>query len=308
MAPVTNFRSWRNLVDRGWGSMSRGRDGRWTFVPQTEQMVTVPGVTGKVHRRIAPLVAHLLVWLVANRRRALDAEGNWGLAVRPIRGRETAAYAGNIDAWSNHSGGVAVDIEAPRNGLGVFGRGDFPPGWEQECHRWGFAWGASVRDGGDYLDRPDRMHIEFIGTPAQADEYCAALSGTATARPTGPAPAKEPVTMRQVHLDNPGSTPRRNGLLTIDGVGTSLVMPKGARVWLQYETFYPDAQDAIARLTWLVLRIQGGKDVAQDPRDLPHRAFGAIELPPGCTAVELAVTGLPIGGVFSAHLDGIGHG
>lgn len=189
MAPVTTFRTWPNLVARGWGAMSRNpTTGQWTFVPQSDQMTTVPGVTGKVHQLVAPIVDHLLRWLEAHRGRALDKDGNWGLAVRPIRGRETAAYAGVVDAWSNHSGGLAVDVEAPRNPMGVTGRGDFPPGWLEECHRYGFAWGAGVPDG-DYLDRPDRMHVEFIGTPAQAREYLAQLAGASSSTTSSSAPA-----------------------------------------------------------------------------------------------------------------------
>lgn len=191
--PVTRFRGVPDLVNRGWGTMRR--DGsRWLFVPQSDQMVTVAGVTGKVHRRVAPLVEHLRDWLVAHRRRPLDREGNWGLSVRPIRGREAAAYAGTIGAWSNHSAGLAVDWEAPRNPLGATGRGDFPPGWAEECHACGFAWGAADEVGGDYTTRPDRMHIEFVGTPAQADLHVARLRGAA--RPA-PAPAPLPAPIRE---------------------------------------------------------------------------------------------------------------
>lgn len=176
MAPVTSFATWDDLVTRGWGTMRRTGN-RWDFVPQLDQMVTVAAVTGKVHRRVAPLAEQLLSWLVAARGRDLDPIGNWGLALRPIRGREAMAYAGDVGAWSNHSAGIAVDIEAPRNPMGAPGRGDFPTGWLEECHRWGFAWGAG-QPAGDYRGRPDRMHIEFVGTPAQADDYVALLART----------------------------------------------------------------------------------------------------------------------------------
>lgn len=182
---VTRFHGWDDMVTRGWGSMRRTGN-RWLFIPQFDQATTVPLVVGKVHRRVAPLVVHLLDWLVDHRGRPLDKVGNWGGAVRPIRGREAAAYAGQVKAWSNHAGLIAVDIEAPRNGMGQTGRGDFPPGWLEECHRCGFVWGAGAPHG-DYSGRPDRMHIEFVGTPEQADVHVARLRG-ATPVPT-PAPA-----------------------------------------------------------------------------------------------------------------------
>lgn len=301
---VTHFRAWPDLVQRGWGVMHR--DGRrWNFVPQHDRMVVVPGITGKIHETVAPMVTHLLGWLVDRRRRPLDEDGNWGLAVRPIRGREVQAYAGQVSAWSNHAAGIAFDVEAPRNPLGVAGRGDFPPGWEAECHRWGFAWGAATAAGGDYLGRPDRMHIEFVGTPAQAIEYGQLLGGLSGVSLTR---REEPVRMRYANLDNPnGATPNRGVCLTVDPVGASLVMPTGARAWVQWRAFFPDSA-ATARLTWLVFRFGDDRPpFPMDPRDLRHGSRGAVELQAGVDTVEFQVTGIPEGGSVGVHIDGLGH-
>lgn len=123
--------------------------------------------------------------------------------------------------------------------------------------------------------------------------------------------------MRYVNLDNPtGSTPDRAASLTIDPVGHSVVMPRGARAWLQWQAFFPmgpDGQwlpkgwDGKARFEWLVMNRVTGSPVPFDPFDLRHTSFGAIELVPGTNSVEVVIRGLPRGGAVGLHLDGIGH-
>lgn len=76
------------------------------------------------------------------------------------------------------------------------------------------------------------MHAEFIGTPAQAQEYAQLLDGAVVSFPKR---REEPVRMRYVNLDNPdGSTPKRGACLTVDPIGASLVMPTGSRAWVQW--------------------------------------------------------------------------
>lgn len=114
--------------------------------------------------------------------------------------------------------------------------------------------------------------------------------------------------MRYVNLDNPdGSTPNRVAVLTIDPVSTSLVMPKDARAWVQFEAFYPTAPKVVARLQWLVFVRSGLPAIPRDPRDLPHRANFAEELPDATCGVEVQVTGIPEGGCVGVHVDGMGH-
>lgn len=133
---------------------------------------------------------------------------------------------------------------------------------------------------------------------------------------TGAVPAarpKEATRMRSLNLDNPGGrTPNRSGVLTIDAVGESIVMPVGARAWLQWAAAYPFAEHEVARVDWLVCNIAGSPGVPSraipyNQFDLPHRASGAMELPAGCTSIEVHVSGIPEGGSVGLHLDGIGH-
>jgi hypothetical protein len=96
----------------------------------------------------------------------------WGMACRAIRGSSRP---------SNHSWGLAVDINAPKNPMASADwhrrnanrlTSTFPFGlqivtdmseamvtlWEDAGWRWG----------GRYRNRPDPMHFEFMGTPADA--------------------------------------------------------------------------------------------------------------------------------------------
>jgi D-alanyl-D-alanine carboxypeptidase len=79
--------------------------------------------------------------------------GCWGFACRAIRGSSSP---------SNHSWGLAVDINAPKNPMGSTLITDMP-GWMPDLwNAYGFKWG------GDYKSRPDAMHYEFVGSVADA--------------------------------------------------------------------------------------------------------------------------------------------
>src|SRR5207244_479516 len=72
----------------------------------------------------------------------------WGYCNRAIRGGT---------APSNHSWGLAVDINAPANPMGRRLVTDMPEWMPKLWRDWGFGWG------GDYLSRKDAMHYEFLG-------------------------------------------------------------------------------------------------------------------------------------------------
>jgi hypothetical protein len=127
----------------------------------------------------------------------------------------------------------------------------------------------------------------------------------ADAPPTRSSVPQEAATMRYVNLTNDdGSTPTRSAMLTVDPVGRSIVMPTGARVWVQWSAFLPDG--GTARVDWLVVTFPGRVQTI-DPFDLRHRATGAIELGAGANGVEIRVSGIPRGAAIGFHLDGINH-
>jgi D-alanyl-D-alanine carboxypeptidase len=130
---------------RGWGPgwpTDRRRDMAWLTV----RGVTVPA---GVHKTLAPLVAWLLEETI---RRGYDLRPGWcwGYCNRPIRGTSRP---------SNHSWGLAVDLNAPTNPMRSPLSTDMPTWMVQLWKNHGFAWG------GEYTGRKDAMHFEFMGRP-----------------------------------------------------------------------------------------------------------------------------------------------
>jgi D-alanyl-D-alanine carboxypeptidase/Putative peptidoglycan binding domain len=135
---------------RGWGQ-------GWPH-PRTDNIVTavcgVNRVKLPVRREIAPLVQRLVADL--EREHGPFHPGQcWGFANRAIRGSSRP---------SNHSWGLAIDLDAPSNPMTTNPRarhtiGSYAGGL---AARYGFRWG------GDYTGRKDYMHFEFMGTTASA--------------------------------------------------------------------------------------------------------------------------------------------
>jgi peptidoglycan hydrolase-like protein with peptidoglycan-binding domain len=165
---------------RGWGS-------GWPDC-QTRNLNTIV-VTKKlrlsVRREIAPLVAWLCDETI---RRGYDLRSGqcWGFACRAIRGSRSP---------SNHSWGLAIDLNSLANPMGARLVTDMP-GWMPEL--WtehGFRWGGS------YNGRKDAMHFEYMGTPEKAARQAARV---------GQAVALQPVA-KQVNRDDrdrPDGPPR----------------------------------------------------------------------------------------------------
>ena len=148
-------------ASRGWGpgwphdnSSKMG----WVRAP-------VSGARWQVDRRVAPLVlaaitecelhpAHPYLFDHGSQ----DTNDDWGFANRAIRGTNTA---------SNHSWGLAIDIDAQEYPQGQLRRQ--PPQWVINIFgRYGFSYGGQ-------FSRPDPMHFEFLGTPADAAARVARL-------------------------------------------------------------------------------------------------------------------------------------
>lgn len=130
---------------RGWGPgwpTDRRKDMAW---------ITVRGVTcpAGVHKTLAPLVADLLERTLKGGY-PLQPGWCWGYCNRPIRGTSVA---------SNHSWGLAVDLNAPTNPMTSPLRTDMPTWMVALWKDHGFAWG------GEYTGRKDAMHFEFMGRP-----------------------------------------------------------------------------------------------------------------------------------------------
>lgn len=130
---------------RGWGS-------GWPHCSVHPVSLTVNGVGFPAG--VAPQIHDLLVLLLeeSEHRNLVNLHSGWcwGFGCRPITGTTTVP--------SNHSWGLAVDINAPVNGFGSSSHTIQEP-MAKLWNRYGFRWG------GNYTGTKDWMHFEFMGTP-----------------------------------------------------------------------------------------------------------------------------------------------
>jgi hypothetical protein len=187
------------MADRSWGS-------GWPNCQRSAVVTVVCGRNGlrlPVRREIAALVAALVRDLENARGSGFRPDWSWGFACRAIRGTTRP---------SNHSWGLAIDLDAPTNpmqsGVRPPGRNTMPANAAAIAARYGFRWG------GTYTSRPDPMHFEFVGTLADAKARAAKLPG-----PSAPAaPASRPT----LRIGSRGPAVRelqqRIGGLTADGI------------------------------------------------------------------------------------------
>lgn len=161
-------------ADRGWGP-------GWPNC-QTDKLVTVEaaGIRWKVRREVAPLFVELATQWHARVER-LDPAQCWSFACRAIRGGTSP---------SNHSWGLADDFNSAKHPLGA--RGTFNAAQVRAIRALlGLPWFRNIRWGGDYASRPDEMHVEYVGTLAQAVGDVAALRRSQRPQPT-PDPTPQP--------------------------------------------------------------------------------------------------------------------
>lgn len=145
-------------AERGWGP-------GWPTSRSADQVKVSRGggtpVATWVHRGIAPLVVEGL-------RRTEDG----GYDVRLLGGYNSRPIRGSTTTPSNHSWGLAVDINPDKNPMTSRLITDMPKWMVDAWKDLGFGWG------GDWRSRPDAMHYEYMGTPTQAAARIRALGGT----------------------------------------------------------------------------------------------------------------------------------
>jgi len=162
---------------KGWGS-------GWPNCSSPSTTITVArsGQRLSVHTRTATLWLTLLNAMEAGGYRCHTPEvWCWAGECRQISGTNTP---------SNHSWWNAVDINAPNNPYTSSGQHDIPDWVFAMFRRYGFGLGA------DYSGKKDWMHVEFMGTPGDADvmtalalrEFGGGGSGVGSAPDKPPAP------------------------------------------------------------------------------------------------------------------------
>ena len=146
-----NLNTSQNAQQRGWGS-------GWPHCDSGKMKWTTGGGIGlSVHQGISQLVS-LLLDETERRGYKLDkTKDDWGFACRPI--------TGTTNVPSNHSWGLAVDLNASRNPYTSGALVTDMPKWMRKMwNHYGFRWG------GNYNSVKDAMHYEFMGTPNDADQ------------------------------------------------------------------------------------------------------------------------------------------
>jgi hypothetical protein len=146
--------------DRGWGN-GWPTDRRSDMVDLTVEGVSFPG---GVHRTVMPLMRELLEVSIDAEWVELTDGWCWGYANRPIK----LPGGGFSTTPSNHSWGLAIDVNAPANPFGGTSH-QIPLVMGNLWESYGFRWG------GFYSSTKDWMHFEFMGTPAQVASYLGQL-------------------------------------------------------------------------------------------------------------------------------------
>ncbi|TQL62886.1 peptidoglycan-binding protein [Propioniferax innocua] len=157
-----------NTTHSSWGSAE------WPNCPTDISNVNYSDLSYvTVRTDLVPLVHALLE---KTEQMGYDLKGNasWGFNCRAIRGSDSIP--------SNHSRGLAVDINSDENPMGSEFVSTIPP---EVVHMWesaGFYWG------GRYTGRPDAMHFEYIGSVDQVPVFTEQVTGG----DSEPAPEPEP--------------------------------------------------------------------------------------------------------------------
>jgi hypothetical protein len=141
-----------NILDYAHTAAQRGWGAGWPSCAVTSSR---SGVRLSVHKRIARLVSMLLEQTEGPLGYGLKIGQCGAFNCRPIAGTNTA---------SNHSWGLAADLNWQDNPYTTTTKHTMPTPVARLWNRYGFAWGGDYTGG-----KRDYMHLEFMGTPGDAD-------------------------------------------------------------------------------------------------------------------------------------------
>lgn len=225
---------------RGWGQgwpVNRSADMEWVQTARS-------GVRFQVHGLIAPIVKYLIDE-VERRGYMIHTPGqtpdDWSYNNRPIRGS-------NPPRPSNHSWGLAIDIDATQFPLGSRKR---LPSWIVELFKsHGFDYGGDWR-------RPDPMHFEFNGWPSDARRIAGAVGHVTppSQRPVTPVPITPPVTpaellaIQQLLQEDDDMIVIRNGKGIAHLVNNRTVLLNGPKALERVRAAYKKANRPLPELT-----------------------------------------------------------
>lgn len=153
---------------RGWGDPGApGSEQGLRFRRDNIVMIEAGGRTLYVNKGVSRLFKGFIDEITRRGYKINDGEiDDWGYNHRPIRGDEQKYKDTKNPVYlSNHSWGLAVDLNSRTNPMGERLKTDMPS-WVVDCaEKWGLLWG------GHYKGRKDPMHFEFVGTPQDVTRY-----------------------------------------------------------------------------------------------------------------------------------------
>lgn len=160
-------------------------------------LVNFPWITGKVRRGDFYTVLDAFCKRYHNEVEPIRRDWSWGYNYRSVRG--AAVY-------SEHSAGVALDLNAPKHPLGTQPTANFSAAQIAKIHQILKDFDGVIRWGGDYAGRKDPMHWEVQGGVAKVKAVAKKLSGGSVA-PVGerddPKPGKPRETVKQSAKNRP---------------------------------------------------------------------------------------------------------
>jgi hypothetical protein len=137
-------------------------DNGWPAAPDLERRDLIvnghPFVGGIADRDDVEYVFRYAMEQYAARVEPLVNPGCWGFAYRD--------NANDPTRLSRHSGGIAIDVNAPQHPNGVPTLATFTPDQIATCHLILAECHGALRWGGDYQGTPDAMHWEINPNPA----------------------------------------------------------------------------------------------------------------------------------------------
>lgn len=143
---------------RGWGNPGApGSSQERVYRERHLTRIKVAGISLTCRKEVVHLFVGFIKDLTAGGYALNVRADDWGYANRDVRGRPGVK--------SNHSWGLAIDLNATTNPMTNDGRNhsDLPKNVSALAKHWGLRWG------GDYTgSRKDPMHFEYMGTPDQA--------------------------------------------------------------------------------------------------------------------------------------------
>lgn len=152
---------------RGWGKPGT----------QKTKNATGGGISVPVAKEVAPIFSDLFNQLAAAGYDLDGHEDDWGMCFRPVRGYEDEYRRTKNEKYlSNHSWGLAVDLNSSRNPMtsDPKAKREFKANVVDpilERYKGKLIWGGEYNS-----SRKDYMHFEFVGTPKDAAAVAASLS------------------------------------------------------------------------------------------------------------------------------------